>query len=95
MLWRLAGRNRVSGDCCAVSKIVTDAFKAVRGMALPINVDGVIGAIVADMGLNVQVAKALFVFGRIAGLSAHYFEEISTQPPMRRVNFAEAVYAGP
>jgi len=95
VLWRMASRAGVAGDCVAISKLITDAFSAVRGMTLPINVDGVIGAIVADMGLKPQVAKALFVFGRIAGLAAHHFEEIATQPPMRRVNFEQAVYAGP
>ena len=70
----------------------TRAFKSVRGLTLPVNVDGVIGAIVADMGLDARVAKAVFVFGRLAGLAAHHFEEVSTQPPMRRVNFDQAVY---
>jgi citrate synthase len=46
------------------------------------------------MGVDVDLAKALFVFGRVAGLSAHYFEEIATQRPMRRINFGEAVYEG-
>jgi citrate synthase len=63
-------------------------------MDLPINVDGVIGAIVADMGLNPIVAKVLFIWGRVAGLSAHYFEEILSQPEMRPINFSQAVYKG-
>jgi len=94
VLWRMSSQTGVAGDCVAISRLVTDAFSAVRGMTLPINVDGVIGAIVADMGIKPQIAKALFVFGRIAGLAAHHFEEIATQPPMRRVNFAQAIYAG-
>ena len=93
-LWRLAKRTGAAGDCVALSKIVGEAFNAVRGMTLPINVDGVIGAIVADMNLAPRVAKAIFIFGRIAGLAAHYFEEIATQPPMRRIDFAQAVYTG-
>jgi citrate synthase len=63
-------------------------------MSLPINVDGVIGAIVADMELDPAMAKAFFIYGRIAGLSAHYFEEVASQPRMRQINFAEAVYKG-
>jgi citrate synthase len=93
-LWRLAGRTGVAGECVAQSRIVEEAFKAVRGMDLPINVDGVIGAIVADMGLETRSAKGVFLFGRIPGLCAHYFEEITTQPPMRRVDFSRAVYRG-
>ena len=47
------------------------------------------------MGLDPKLAKAVFVFGRLCGLSAHYFEEVQTQPPMRRINFAQAEYKGP
>lgn len=93
-LWELAEKCRVAGRCVQVSRMVGAIFQEVRGIDLPINVDGVIGAIVADMGLDPSVAKALFICGRIAGLSAHYFEEISSQPQMRRINFSEAVYKG-
>ncbi|MHC4861719.1 MAG: citrate/2-methylcitrate synthase, partial [Planctomycetota bacterium] len=78
-----------------ISKMMEDLFEEARGFRLPINVDGVIGAVVADMGLDPIAAKALFILGRVAGLSAHYFEEVLTQPPMRRVRFEEAVYRGP
>jgi len=36
----------------------------------------------------------VFILGRVAGLSAHYFEEVNTFPAMRWINFAEAVYVG-
>jgi len=94
VLWTMAETTGLAGPCVAISKLVTDLFEKVRGMTLPINVDGVIGAIVADMGLRTDLAKALFVYGRVAGLSAHYFEEIASQAPMRRINFADAVYKG-
>jgi succinyl-CoA synthetase alpha subunit len=94
VLWRLAEDAGLAGPCVAVSRIVTDLVREIRGLSLPINVDGVIGAIVADMGLDPKLAKALFAFGRVMGLSAHYFEEVITQPPMRPINFAEAVYRG-
>jgi citrate synthase len=94
VLWDMAEASGLAGPCVAISKIVGELFEKVRGMSLPINVDGVIGAIVADMDLPTDLAKALFVYGRVAGLSAHYFEEIASQAPMRRINFAEAVYKG-
>ena len=95
VIWRLAEENGIAGACVSVSKIASGVLKEVRGLDLPINVDGVIGAVVADMGLDPRLAKALFIFGRICGLSAHYFEEITTQQPMRRIDFSEAVYRGP
>ncbi len=93
-LWSQAEQSGLAGACVAISKIVGEEFEKVRGMSLPINVDGVIGAIVADMGLGVDLAKALFVYGRVAGLSAHYFEEMVSQSQMRRINFADCVYKG-
>ncbi|MFX1282617.1 MAG: citrate/2-methylcitrate synthase [Promethearchaeota archaeon] len=94
VLWIKAKHAGIAGDCVEISKIITDIFKRVRGINLPINVDGVIGAIIADMGLDPNLAKAVFIYGRIAGLSAHYFEEIASQPQMRRINFSEAIYKG-
>jgi succinyl-CoA synthetase alpha subunit len=94
VLWKLSEVAGISAENVAVSKIISEVFKQVRGMDLPINVDGVIGSIVADMGLNPVVAKTLFIWGRVAGLSAHYFEEILSQPEMRNINFAQAAYKG-
>jgi len=93
-LWAMADKNGLAGDCVAVSKIAGDILKDIRGMNLPINVDGVIGAIIADMEMDPKQAKALFIFGRVMGLSAHYFEEITTQSPMRRINFSQVKYKG-
>ncbi len=94
VLWNFASQTGVAGEHVQLSKIVSTIFEQVRGMSLPINVDGVIGAIVADMGLNPAMAKAFFIYGRIAGLSAHYFEEVASQPRMRQINFAEGIYKG-
>jgi citrate synthase len=94
VLWKLTEVAGIAAENVAVSKIVSRVFKQVRGIDLPINVDGVIGAIVADMRLSPITAKALFIWGRVAGLSAHYFEEILSQPEMRPINFAEAIYKG-
>ena len=94
VLWKRVKEYGLAGKCTEVSEVVTDIFTNVSGKSLPINVDGVIGAIVADMGVDIDLAKALFVMGRLAGLSAHYFEEIATQRPMRRINFGDAVYEG-
>jgi citrate synthase len=94
VLWNFSSQTGIAGKHVQLSKMVSMIFEQVRGMSLPTNVDGVIGAIVADMGLNPAMAKAFFIYGRIAGLSAHYFEEVASQPRMRQINFTEAVYKG-
>jgi len=94
VLWQLAEEAGYAKECVLVSKRISDVFFRVRGMNLPINVDGVIGAITADMEIDPKLAKAIFVFGRVAGLTAHYYEEINSQPQMRRIAFDKTVYKG-
>ncbi len=94
VLWTLASQTGVAGKHVQLSQMISTIFEQVRGMSLPINVDGVIGSIIADMDLDPTIAKVIFIYGRLAGLSAHYFEEVASQPRMRQINFAEAIYKG-
>jgi len=93
-LWVVAEETGVAAECVEASKLASNIFSRIRGTSLPMNVDGVIGAIVADMGLPPVLGTVVFILGRVAGLSAHYFEEVNTFPAMRWINFAEAVYVG-
>lgn len=63
--------------------------------ALPINVDGAIAAIISDMGFDWRLGKAFFLIGRVAGMIAHVYEEMTTQKPMRRMCNQEIEYDGP
>jgi len=92
ILWSVAEETGVAAQCVQALKSAPSIFSRVRKVSLPVNVDGVIGAIVADMGLSPDVATLVFLLGRVAGLSAHYFEEVETFPVMRWINFGDAVY---
>lgn len=94
ILLNLAMKSGINGNCISIANILSDVFYQAKGMRLPINVDGVIGAIIGDMEINPLTAKIIFVFGRIMGLTAHYYEEVQTQQPMRRINFEHAIYKG-
>ncbi|MGD9380282.1 MAG: citryl-CoA lyase [candidate division WOR-3 bacterium] len=63
--------------------------------ALPINVDGAIAAIISDMEFDYRLGKAFFLIGRVAGMVAHVYEEMTTQKPMRRMCVQETEYDGP
>ena len=93
VLWRLAKESGVAGRNVEMSINISRIFTEISGKDLPINVDGVIGAIVADFGLDVSAAKTIFILGRVAGLSAHHYEE-NARIQMRPINFTEAVYTG-
>jgi succinyl-CoA synthetase alpha subunit len=74
----------------AVEKAFTDAKKS-----LPINVDGAIGAILADLGMNPAAFNGIFMIARTPGLVAHVIEEQTREKPMRRIDPVNHGYDGP
>jgi citrate synthase len=74
----------------AVEKSFADSKKA-----LPINVDGAIGAILADLGLNPATFNGIFMIARTPGLIAHVIEEQTREKPMRRIDPVKHGYDGP
>lgn len=66
-----------------------------QGKPLPINVDGAIGAILADLGFPYEVMNGLFMIARVPGLVAHVAEEQARMKPMRRVMPGAHKYDGP
>lgn len=65
------------------------------GKTLPINVDGAIGAILADLGFPLVVMNGLFMIARVPGLVAHVAEEQERMKPMRKVVAGAHEYDGP
>jgi len=53
---------------------VADILSEKKGKMMPVNVDGAIGAIIADLGAESWVADAIFLCARTAGISAHAHE---------------------
>ncbi len=54
---------------------ISAALTAQKEKPLPLNVDGAIGAIVADLGAPADIADAIFIASRTIGLLAHAREE--------------------
>ena len=74
----------------AVEKAFADAKKS-----LPINVDGAIGAILADLGMDPAAFNGIFMIARTPGLIAHVIEEQTRERPMRRIDPVNHGYDGP
>jgi citrate synthase len=64
------------------------------GRALPVNVDGAIAAISADLGFAYELGNAIFLISRLPGLIAHAHEERTRQPPMRQIDPKDHDYDG-
>ena len=93
-LFELADQTGVNGEHIKVAKQVESVFKA-AGKNLPINVDGAMAAILADLGFDPAMMNGLFMIARVPGLVAHVHEEKTRQKPMRRIDPVNHSYDGP
>ncbi len=64
------------------------------GRPLPVNVDGAIAAICADLGFAYELGNAIFLISRLPGLIAHAHEERTRQQPMRQIDPKDSDYDG-
>jgi len=71
-----------------------DAHKDKFQRPLPVNVDGAIAAISADLGFAYELGNAIFLISRLPGLIAHAHEERARQPPMRQIDPKDYDYDG-
>src|SRR5262245_48810196 len=81
---------RLLRACERVLELHTDAF----GRPLPVNVDGAIAAISADLGFAYELGNAIFLISRLPGLIAHAHEERTRQAPMRQIDPKDHDYDG-
>src|SRR5258706_1563101 len=64
------------------------------GRPLPVNVDGAIAAVCADLGLAYELGNAIFLISRLPGLIAHAHEERTRPAPMRQIDPKDHDYEG-
>ena len=93
-LFALAAYAGAAGKHVEMARVVEATFES-QGRKLPINVDGAIGAILADLGYDPAVMNGLFMIARAAGLVAHSHEERTRERPMRRIDPTAHEYDGP
>lgn len=67
---------------------------SIQGKKIPINVDGAIGAVLADLGFDPAVMNGLFMIARTPGLVAHVIEEQTRNKPMRKIDPVAHSYDG-
>jgi citrate synthase len=94
-LFELADELNIASDHIALSKAIESELEKIKGKKLPINVDGAIAAITSDMGFDWRFGKAFFLLGRVAGLTAHVYEEQTQEKPMRKMFSIDCDYVGP
>ncbi len=92
-LLQVASDEGISGKFVELAKLIASELSTQSNRPLPLNVDGTIGALLADMGFKAQTGKAFFAIARVTGLTAHILEEFS-QRPVRTIIPSDAKYTG-
>jgi len=93
-LFELAREAGVDGVHMQAARAVEKAFADAKKL-LPINVDGAIGAILADLEMEPAAFNGIFMIARTPGLVAHVLEEETREKPMRRIDPVNHGYDGP
>lgn len=83
-LIELAKSLLTSTPHCDFALDVANVFQKEKGRPLPLNIDGALGAIFADLGAPTDLADSIFIAGRTIGLIAHAREEASQSVSYRR-----------
>jgi citrate synthase len=96
-LFQMALELEVEGEhvrLIRVTERVVEVRAAHYGRPLPVNVDGAIAAICADLGFAHELGNAIFLISRLPGLIAHTHEERTRQSPMRQIDPKDHGYDG-
>lgn len=95
-LFQLAFELDLDGEHVQMIRAVEVALTArqVELGVVPVNVDGAIAAICADLGFAEDLGQAIFLISRLPGLIAHAHEERTRQRPMRQIDVSSHEYDG-
>jgi len=93
-LFELSDELKITGNHIKLSKRIAVELEKQIDKKIPINVDGAIAAVISDMDFDYRLGKAFFLIGRVAGLTAHVYEEQTMFKPMRKMFTADVEYDG-
>jgi citrate synthase len=94
-LLELAHDLELDGEHVRMVREMERVLSAPDRPPLPLNVDGAIAAVLADLGFDPELGNGLFIIARTPGLVAHAHEERERYLPMRQIDRQDAVYDGP
>ncbi len=94
-LFTICEEEGVAGEYVEMGGAIRQAMKETLGRDLPMNVDGAIAAVLCELDFPSEMGNGLFAIARTVGLTAHVFDEITNQRPMRRISPTAQAYDGP
>ena len=90
-LREIAEREGVWGDRAGYYFAVTDEFMRRTGRSFPVNIDGMLGCVLAELGFHPFEMPGVAAISFMPGIIAHCVEEVLSPPTLR---VADAAYTG-
>jgi citrate synthase len=94
-LLKVARENDAAGVYCRLLVAIEDELARVKGRRIPINIDGVVAALVLDLGFPLDCAAAFVMIRRSFSTLAHHLEEKAQGTTWRHVPQETVTYTGP
>lgn len=91
-LFALARENNFYGPYCTFAEEFGSALAAVSSKPLPINIDGAMAAILLEMHFAPELLKGIFLIGRMPGLVAQVYEQMTSGEGLKRIEESEIEY---
>jgi citrate synthase len=70
-----AAAGEVSGEYIAIARAVEAVLSDRKGKPIPINIDGSTAVIFAELGVEPELGRGLFILSRSVGILAHAWEQ--------------------
>jgi citryl-CoA lyase len=84
-LAKIAKEQGCWGRSCVFYAGVRDAFERIAGKSLPVNIDGMLAAVLKDLGYTPAEMAGIAAIAAMPGIVAHVVEEIESGVPLRIV----------
>lgn len=91
-LLEIALKEKVSGKFVKLAQEIDHVLWKKTEKELHLNIDGAMAAILSDLGVPWQMARAFFIIPRTVGICAHVHEELVFEKPYRRFEDDEVEY---
>ena len=94
-LLKVAQESGAAGHYCRLLVAIERELASAKGRAIPINLDGIVAALVLDFGFPMGCAAAFVMIPRSFSTLAHHLEEKDQKTRWRHVPSEHVTYTGP
>jgi citrate synthase len=94
-LLKVAQESGAAGPYCRLLVAIERELSIAKRRAIPINLDGIVAALVLDFGFSMGCAAAFVMIPRSSSTLAHHLEEKAQMARWRHVPQEYVTYTGP